>query len=517
MPSLTKFAIVRRFSLLPSLRPPLRGLHGVAVLASGAAIAFAIAGTATAQSTTRESVSSAGAQGNSYSWYPVLSATGRYVAFESGATNLVANDTNFRPDIFVRDRSTEQTTRVSVSSSGAQGTGNAQLPSISGNGQLVAFMSDSLELLPGGTPQRFHIYVHDRLTAETARVSINAAGVPGNAASRQPSISADGSTVIFESSATDLVDGDTNSFVDVFVHDRVAGVTSRISVATDGTQGNGHSGGDVVSRPRISADGRFAAFQSLATNLVQDGGGSGSGIYVHDRQTASTTRVSVSSAGAPAVGSSFQPSISADGRFVAFASTAVGLVVPDTNGSIADIFVHDRQTGQTGVVSVSSSGVQGNNFSNYPSISGDGRFVAFWTLSTNLVPFGPSGSVAHLFVHDRQTGETILASVATDGTVGNGDSREPEFSADGRYVAFHSTATTLVAADTNGVMDVFVRDLGAAAGPAGDLNGDGIVNGADLGILLSSWGPCAGCAADLDGDGDVDGADLGILLAAWSV
>jgi Tol biopolymer transport system component len=237
-------------------------------------------------------------------------------------------------------------------------------------------------------------------------------------------------------------------------------------------------------------------------------------VYVHDRAAAQTTRVSVSSTGAAGAGPSMQPSISASGRFVAFQSGAGNLVAGDANGAM-DIFVHDRQTAQTVLASVSSAGVQGAQGSYYPAISADGTRVAFWSLSNNLVPGDANGAVADVFMRDLPAAQTSLASVATGGAQGNGDSREPEISANGRFVAFHSLANTLVAGDTNGFFDVFVRDLGAPAGIPGDLNGDGLVNGADLGALLAAWGPCAGCAADLDGDGTVNGADLGVLLAHW--
>jgi Tol biopolymer transport system component len=473
-----------------------------------------LAGTAHAQTTTRESLSSAGVQGNFHSTYPTISGDGRFVAFESSASNLVAGDTNFRPDCFVRDRLTGQTTRVSVSSAGVEGLGNAQLPSISSDGRFVAFMSDSMQLVAGGTPGIFSVFVHDRQTGQTTRVSTATGGVAGNLNSRQPSISADGTVVVFESSANNLVSGDTNGFQDVFVHDRGAGTTTRVSVSSAGAQGNDHSGGDPLSRPRVSADGRFVAFQSRASNLVANDTSGASDIFVHDRQTGQTTRVSVSSAGQPATGDSINPSISADGRFVAFWSGAGNLVPGDSNGA-EDIFVHDRQAAHTTRVSVSSSGTQANAFSSYPAISANGRMVAFWSIATNLTAGYVNTFSADVYVHDRQSGQTTLASTATNGTQGNGDSREPEISADGRFVAFHSLATTLVAADTNGFYDIFVRDLGPLA-IVGDLNGDGMVDGADLGALLGSWGPCAGCPADLNGDGSVDGADLGILLGNWT-
>lgn len=411
---------------------------------------------ALADTTTRESLSSASVQGNGQSLYPSVSADGSFVAFDSTSTNLVMGDTNFRPDVFVRDRTTGLTTRVSVSSAGVEGAGNAEAASISADGRVVAFMSSSSALVADDTNNVFDIFVHDRQTGQTSRVSISSLGIQGNLDSRNPSVSADGNTVIFESGATNLVTDDTNGAQDVFVHDRSNGQTTRVSVSSGDAQGNGPSGGDPLSRPRLSADGRFAAFQSRASNLVVNDT-TGSDVFVRDRLNGLTSRVSVSSEGATASGEAFFPSISADGRFVAFSSAAANLVAGDTNG-LEDIFVHDLHTGGTTRVSVSSARTQANGFSTLAAISGNGRFVAFWSLASNLVAGDVNGPFSDVFAHDRLTGQTTLVSVATDGTQGNNDSREPSISRDGRFIAFFSSATTLVPDDTNGVFDVFVRD-----------------------------------------------------------
>jgi WD40 repeat protein len=252
--------------------------------------------------------------------------------------------------------------------------------------------------------------------------------------------------VAFHSDATNLVEGDTNGVTDIFVHDRVTGETQRVSVASDGTQGKGGS-----SFPAISEDGRYVVFQSDSDNLV--GRVTNGGIYVHDRVTGETTVVSVSSDGTQENGGA-NPVISADGRYVAFSSIADNLVKGDTN-RVQDCFVHDRVTGETTRVSVANDGTQGNSNSGVPSISGDGRYVAFNSDATNLLEGVTNGGV---FVHDRVTGKTALASIASDGTQGGG--LFPVISADGRYVAFGSFSDNLVEGDTNEDLDVFVRDLG---------------------------------------------------------
>ncbi len=358
------------------------------------------------------------------------------------------------------------TTRVSVDSSGAQGNDLSWTSAISADGRYVAFRSDASNLVPGDTNGGDDIFVHDRQTGITERVSVSSVGEQGNDLSWSPAISANGRYVAFASYASNLVPGDTNdcepwyaSCSDAFVHDRQTGVTERVSVSTAGAQGDDDSGGG-----DISADGRYVAFSSYASNLVPDDTNSHTDTFVHDRQTGVTERVSVSTAGAQGDGSSPGGDISADGRYVAFASYASNLVPDDTNGE-EDIFVHDRQTGITERVSVSSAGEQGDSYSGWPSISADGRYVAFESYASNLVPGDtnicqgegpPSQTCPDIFLHDRQTGITQRVNVDSAGEQANGWSSNSSISADGRYVAFDSSAPNLVTDDTNGTRDVFV-------------------------------------------------------------
>jgi Tol biopolymer transport system component len=414
--------------------------------------------------TMRVSVDSAGNQGNGDSWNTAISADGRYVAFMSGASNLVPGDTNGQLDVFVHDRGTGATSRVSVDSSGNQANAESGTPfmsaAISADGRYVAFYSGATNLVPGDTNNTSDIFVHDRETGVTERVSVDSAGVQGNSASGQfAAISGDGRFVAFDSDATNLVAGDTNGVGDVFVHDRQTGVTQRVSVDSAGNQGNGYS----YDATAISADGRFVGFKSQATNLVPGDTNGAEDIFVHDRQTGVTQRVSVDSAGNQGNGWSEGPAISADGRYVAFYSLATNLVPGDTNGQW-DVFVHDRQTGVTQRVSVDSAGNQGNGGSMHTAISADGRYVAFMSSATNLVP-GDTNGAEDIFVHDRQTGVTQRVSVDSAGNQGNDVASVVQIgiSADGRYVAFSSNATNLVPDDTNGCQDVFVHDRGVAA------------------------------------------------------
>jgi Tol biopolymer transport system component len=278
----------------------------------------------------------------------------------------------------------------------------------------------------------------------TQRVSVGAAG-QSNGFSIQPAISADGRFVAFTSDASNLVPG-LKYGTDVFVRDRLARVTRLVSVGAAG------EGNDYSTEPAISPDGRFVAFSSLATNLVP--GVSEGNVFVRDLLAGVTQVVSVGAAGR-ATGGSFTPSISAGGRFVAFASAASNLVPGDTNGAW-DVFVRDRLAGVTRRVSVASNGRQGNGTSDWPAISADGRYVAFNSAASNLVA-SDSNDALDVFVRDRLAGLTRRVSVGAAGQA-NGDSFQPTITADGRSVAFHSIASNLVVRDTNACWDVFVRD-----------------------------------------------------------
>ena len=400
----------------------------------------------TSASVTRVSVSSSNDQGNNYSNGSSISADGRFVAFWSLSSNLVSGDTNGVEDIFVHDRQTGETTRVSVSSSNEQGNGNSSWPYISYDGRFVAFESDASNLVDNDTNAKGDIFVHDRQTGETTRVSVSSAGAQATWDSHRPTLSADGQIVAFHSYASNLVSNDTNASYDIIVHDRQTGVTTRVSVSSAGVQGNSYS-----KNASISADGRFVAFDSNASTLVSNDTNNVVDAFVHDRQTGETRRVSVSSSGEQAIAYSEYPSISADGRWVAFGSGANYLVDEDDNGFV-DVYVHDLQTGQTLRVSVSSSGEQGNGTSQYPSISADGRFVAFESWANNLASGNPT-AYSQMYVHDRQTGQTRRLSVSSGGASGNSYSFVPYLSADGRFAAFVSIASNLVDGDTNIVCD----------------------------------------------------------------
>jgi Tol biopolymer transport system component len=309
---------------------------------------------ANGQETTRVSVDSAGAEGNDYSHDPAISADGQIVAFQSNATNLVAGDTNGASDAFVHDRSTGLTERVSVDSSGAEANSYSYRAAISADERSVAFHSFASNLVSGDTNGTWDIFVHDRSTGLTERVSVDTTGTEGNDKSSdldRPVISSDGRYVAFSSLATNLVAGDTNAKADVFLRDRQLGTTARVNVDSGGAEAD-DSGG----YPSISSDGLLVAFTSSATNLVAGDTNATNDAFVRDRALATTERVNLGFDGREADGPAFSPSISADGRYVAFESDASNLVPGDTNG-VRDVFVRDRDA--AGFASLCDPGVKG--------------------------------------------------------------------------------------------------------------------------------------------------------------
>jgi Tol biopolymer transport system component len=288
--------------------------------------------------------------------------------------------------------------------------------------------------------------------AVTSRVSVSSAGQQANGPSHQAAVSADGRYIAFISEASNLVAGDTNRQADVFWRDRVTGTTTRVSVGPGGQQANGDS-----HRPAASADGRYVAFESYATNLGTGDTNNNSDVFVHDLRAGTTTRISVGSAGQQANGASYEPAVSADGRYIVFDSFASNLVAGDTNGA-GDVFVRDLAAGTTTRVSVGSAGQQGNDYSLGSAVSASGRYVAFTSRASNLV-VGDTNSKLDVFVRDLAAGTTTRISLSSAGKQASKNSGGAAVSATGRYIVFASNAPNLVTGDTNGVRDIYMRDL----------------------------------------------------------
>ncbi len=374
-------------------------------------------------------------------------------------------------------------TRVSVDSTGVQGNGSSRHEQISGDSRFVVFESDSTNL-GGGTGG---LFLKDRQTGATTRV-----GVDGEDAA----ISNDGRFIAFDSGATNEVSGDANGLFDIFVYDRQTGLTTLVSVDSSGAQANADTYG-----PAISGDGRYVAFPSDASNLVSDDTNGASDIFVHDLQTGTTERVSIASDGAQSNGGCSEVSISADGRVVVFTSNATNLVSGDTNGK-TDIFARDRQTGTTTRVSVNSSGVEADRGANDSSVSANGRFVSFSSFSENLMSQEPL-EFEHVFVHDLQTGVTTLASSYSTGYQLIGRSEQSVISADGRYVAFQFDDR----GDGLPFLEIYIHDslTGATISAPGGYHQESSFTpsiSAD-GRYLAYWTPFALVAGDTNGTNDI--------------
>jgi Tol biopolymer transport system component len=411
----------------------------------------------------RLSVSSTGTQTFYYgSNAPSASADGRFVAFWSSAENLVQPDTNeMLSDVFVRDRGNGSTERISVSSNGEQGNSTSFYPSISADGRFVAYVSLASNLVVGNTNGFTDVFVYDRETRQTDLVSVGSGGeasnghsglnfhVAGNEGS--VAISADGRFVAFQSYAGNLVVGNINGYSDVFVRDRLNGTTERVSIRPAGTEFAQLEGSMYSLAPAISADGRYVAFQSHNPNRPTDA--QRHDIFVHDRGTGLTEIISVDPAGGWASENSYSPAISADGRFVAFHSAANNLADGGSNGN-SNIFVRDRLLNKTELVSRGLAGEPANADCWQAAISDDGRHVAFVSSADNLVAGDTNGAI-DIFVFDRSTG--TLKGITLQGTDDPGKgSYAPKFCQRGACLVFESTMPNLVPDDTNGTTDVFL-------------------------------------------------------------
>ena len=347
---------------------------------------------------------------------PAISADGRFVAFTSAARNLYPGDINGFADVFVRETTTGTVTLASFAPGNSLAAGGSgSVVATSHDARYVFFDSSASALVPADTNDTEDVFMFDRQTSHVERLSLNSDGEQLNGFSRAPSVSGDGRYVAFMSGASNLDPADTNSYSDIYVRDRETHTTQRVSVGLGGDAANGDS-----TDPHISADGRYVTFQSNASNLAP--GPRVGSAFVFDRQTGVTQ---------PVRGN--HPSISGDGRFVAYASTAI--VYPGDTGWLSQVFVWDRLLDSTARLSVGPTGVAGNGNSQQPTVSSDGRYVAYHSTASNIVA-GDANDASDIFVYDRQTGATQLVSVDSFGQQIDGGSHDAVMTADGRFIAF---------------------------------------------------------------------------------
>ncbi len=398
-------------------------------------------------------VSNTGAQadGDCAQTYPAMSWDGRYVVFGSQATNLGSPVWPGMTNIYVRDTVSGATELISRGMSGAPANGMSDMADISGNGRYVAFNSGASNLVPGDTNGMVDVFVLDRLTGVIERVNVSASGQQTVLSCLSPRINGDGRYVSFDSADPTLTADDANGASDVFVKDRWMGSVERVSAPPGWGDSNGQS-----FLPSISAGGRYVAFVSSATNLCMAFFVSGGfHVYVHDRLTHSTELLDRRPDGDPSHDSTnaYPWSISADGRYVGFGSDATDLTTGDVEGWM-DAFVCDRTTGQVFRVSETSAGIGGNNDSDQPALSADGRHVAFLSYSTNLAA-GASDSYANVYRSKWQQGAITVVNVAFGGGEANGHAYGGFLNADGSRTGFISYADNLAPGDLNGLPDVF--------------------------------------------------------------
>jgi hypothetical protein len=370
---------------------------------------------------------------------------GRFVVFASEATNLVAGDANAVTDVFRHDRSTGATIRVSTSATGVEANGDCFVASVSDDGRFVAFLSSASNLVTGDTNGFDDVFVKDVQSGAITRVSVRGA-TQANGASSEPHISGTGAYVVYTSAATNLIAGDTNGFDDIFLSNRQATSTIRASVGPSGAQPN-----NLSLNPHLDRNGRFIVFASRATNLVTADLNGFSDIFMYDRTAATTVRVSVGPTSTEPNQSSVSPFIVGAAGYIVYRSFASNLVTGDTNGTW-DLFRVQRTTLATARVNVSTAGTQGDASSASAFADDSGRYVAFTTAATTMIA-GDTNGVADCFLRDMTANTTVRID---NGSAPDGRSQDPVVAGGGGFVIFRSEATNQVVGDTNAVFDLFI-------------------------------------------------------------
>jgi dipeptidyl aminopeptidase/acylaminoacyl peptidase len=433
-------------------RPHRRFAIATAALILAPAVLGAVTGSPVQASTgappVRVSVTADGSQPNGQSWDPQLSADGRYVTFNSYATNLGPAVTSGVYNVYVRDTVANTTKALAVAADGTAGNRLSEFATISADGRYIAFSSESTNLPPTPTSwvHNSQVYLYDQTTGELTRVSSPTNGREASRESLQPMISADGRFITYSSHASNLVPGDTNNKQDIFLYDIATKTNTRISP----NQANGAS-----FWPTISPDGRYIGYMSYATNLVPGDTNANSDLFVYDREAGTTTRINVTSAGRQSSGVGLAiASFSADGRLITYHDSSPNLVPGDTNQE-NDAFLYDQNTRTTTRISTGPGGVQADGQSLVPRITGDGSQVVYWSNATNLVP-GDTNGTYDTFLYDTRNRTTRIVSQAADGAQGNAQSASASITPDGKLIALDTDASNFAPDDTNGLSDIYL-------------------------------------------------------------
>ncbi|MCK6447880.1 MAG: hypothetical protein L6Q99_15920 [Planctomycetes bacterium] len=428
------------------------------------AVAIAsVASNGFAQSTTLQSCTSAGLWAKTdldfADSYPLdISGDGRYVLMQSDASNLDTPDGFFGNDLFIKDRSTGAIEFAARRTTGEQAQGCWPQGSISEDGRYVAFASIDTHVVPGDFNGKVDVFVHDRLLGTTTRESVHPSGIEGDGASSSPQLTPDAHHIVFVSDSLGLAPN-ANGLQQVHVRDRLTNAIELASVNAAGQAANA-----LAESPSVSHDGRFVAFDSAATNLVGPDLNGAFDVFVRDRLTGTTQRISTNPGGAAGNASSILPRLSADGRFVAFLSTASDLVPGDTNAA-NDVFVYDAQLGTLTLGSVSTTGGFPNGFSNTCDLSADGRWLVFGTWASNVVAPDTNAN-GDVILRDLQLGVNVRAGADWTGGQSSFGTYHPHVSDDGRFVAFWSDGDDLVPTHAPfGRANVYVRDHAAITPP----------------------------------------------------
>jgi hypothetical protein len=454
------------------------------------------------------STSDAGVKGTVLSVHPSLSADGTKVAFQSQAPNLDPGDTDTLYDIYVKNLSTGDIVLASSSDTGVKGNGQSSEPSVSADGTKVAFHSSATNLDPGDTDSSTDLYLKDLTTGDIVLASTSDTGVKGNGPSGIPALSADGTHVAFESSATNLDPGDTDTVYDVYVKNLSTGDIVLASTSDTGVKGN-----DQSDEASLSQDGGRVAFESRATNLDPGDIDSSVDIHMKDLTTGNITLASTSDTGVKGNNFSENASLSPDGGRVAFDSPATNLDPGDTD-SYFDVHVKDLTTGDLVLASTTDTGVKGNHDSFFPALSGDGTRVLFRSRATNLDLADNQGADA--FVKTLASGDITLASASDTGVSGdnlNFVDLYSSLSADGSRAAFTTNDTSLDPADTDSHYDVYVKQLPATPTSIGISDCSNGNSGTASVVDIRSYGPRPlGCPTSLEGAAGNDYADTTPIL-----